>query len=147
MRAISIRQPWAWLIVRPDLTDQEERAKAIAAGLIKDHENRDWGTRIRERVLVHAAKGMTRAEYEDVIYWLRTEMDCAIDLPPMEKLQRGGFIGSVEIADCVSKSDSKWFFGHYGFVLRDSRTMPFIPYKGSLGFFNVPDSVIQGASE
>lgn len=139
MRAISIRNPWAWLIIRPDLTDPDERAAAFAAGHIKDIENRDWGTKRRGRVLVHASKGMTRAEYEDVSYLLRIEHNCEIELPPIDKLQRGGIIGSVEIVDCVDRSSSKWFFGHCGFVLKDARPMPFMPYTGSLGFFNVPE--------
>jgi hypothetical protein len=49
MKALSIRQPWAWLILH--------------AG--KDIENRDWPTRFRGRFLIHAAKGMTRDEYEN----------------------------------------------------------------------------------
>jgi len=50
MKAISIRQPWAWLIVNG----------------YKDIENRSWPTKFRGRVLIHASKGMTRAEYDDV---------------------------------------------------------------------------------
>jgi hypothetical protein len=46
MKALSIRQPWAWLILN--------------AG--KDIENRDWLTRFRGPFLIHASKGMTRAE-------------------------------------------------------------------------------------
>lgn len=49
MIALSIRQPWAWHILNSG----------------KDIENRDWPTRFRGRVLIHASKGMTRAEYED----------------------------------------------------------------------------------
>lgn len=139
MRAISVRQPWPWLIIRPDLTDPADRAAAVAAGLIKDIENRDWVTHRRGRILVHASKGMTHAEYQDVEYWLKIEHDCQIELPPIDKLERGGIVGSVEIVDCVAKSPSKWFFGDFGFVLRDARPMPFMPYKGSLGFFNVPE--------
>lgn len=30
---LSIRQPWAWLIVRPDITDPRERAAAVLAQL------------------------------------------------------------------------------------------------------------------
>jgi len=138
MRAISIRQPWAFLIIRPDLTDLAERAAAFAAGHIKDIENRDWGTKRRGRVLVHASKGMTRSEYDDVEYFLASS-GIEIKLPPIDKLQRGGIIGSVEIVDCVDRSSSRWFFGHYGFVLKDARPMPFMPYTGSLGFFNVPE--------
>ena len=51
MKALSIRQPWAWLILN--------------AG--KDIENRSWYTSVRGRVLIHASKGMTLAEYEDAI--------------------------------------------------------------------------------
>lgn len=138
MRCISVRQPWAFLIIRPDLTDPAERAAAYAAGHIKDIENRDWGTKRRGRVLVHASKGMTRSEYDDVEYFLASS-GIEIKLPPIDKLQRGGIIGSVEIVDCVDRSSSRWFFGHYGFVLKDARPMPFMPYTGSLGFFNVPE--------
>lgn len=40
MKALSIRQPWAWMILH--------------AG--KDIENREWPTRFRGRVLIHASK-------------------------------------------------------------------------------------------
>lgn len=124
MKALSIRQPWAWLILN--------------AG--KDIENRDWHTHVRGRVLVHAAKGMTRAEYEDA-YGAAMYIKPSIALPELP-LQRGGIVGSVEIVDCVEESTSPWFFGRYGFVLRDPKPLPFIPWKGQLGFFDVPDSVI-----
>lgn len=58
--ALSVRQPWAWAI--------------IYAG--KDIENRSWqavnhGLRQRGRIAIHAAKGMTRDEYEDTVARLR----------------------------------------------------------------------------
>ena len=53
-------------------------------------------------------------------------------------LPRGGIIGSVNLADCVYQSDSPWFQGPYGFVLSDPKPLPFIPFKGQLGFFDVP---------
>ena len=56
MKALSIRQPWAWLIVRPDLTDPIQRAAAFAAGEIKDIENRTWATKHRGPFLVHAGQ-------------------------------------------------------------------------------------------
>lgn len=126
MKALSIRQPWAWLILN--------------AG--KDIENRDWHTRVRGRVLVHAGKGMTRDEYEscDESLFLHPE----IELPPYEALERGGIVGSVEIVDCVTESDSEWFFGRYGFVLREPKVLPFRPFRGALGFFDV-EAVLLGA--
>lgn len=127
MKALSIRQPWAWGI--------------IYAG--KDVENRDWFTRVRGRILVHAAKGMTRDEYEDVRGLFEAVRR---PLPDFDSLQRGGIIGSVEIVDCVSASASPWFFGKFGFMLRDPKPLPFVPFRGSLGFFDVPDHLISGAA-
>lgn len=120
MKALSIRQPWASLILK--------------AG--KDIENRDWRTNVRGRVLIHAAKGCTRYELEEALNF--AEKACgtrySVDLKTIE---RGGIIGSVEIVDCVSESDSPWFVGRYGLVLRDPKPMPFVPCKGQLGFFSV----------
>ena len=144
MKTITVRQPWAWLIVRPDLTVPVEREKAYAAGRIKDIENRSWGTKVRGRVLIHAAKGMTRTEYDDVAYWLSSDdrQDLGITLPSFEDLNRGGVIGSVEIIDCLTQSDSRWFFGKYGFLLKASQPLPFRTIKGQLGFFDVPNEAV-----
>jgi hypothetical protein len=135
MKALSIRQPWASLILK--------------AG--KGIENRDWPTRMRGRILIHASKGMTRAEHEDAIGFAvdairadprnhgKTKTITLRELGfDFDTLDRGGIVGSVEIADCVQHSDSPWFVGRYGFVLRDPRPLPFTPFKGQLGFFDVP---------
>ena len=60
-----------------------------------------------------------------------------IALPAFEDLERGGIVGMTTIIDCVSSSESRWFFGRFGFVLRDSKPLPFRPLKGRLGFFDV----------
>lgn len=139
MLALSIRQPWASLILK--------------AG--KDIENRCWPTKVRGRVLVHAAKGMTRLEHEDAIdFAVHAIRANPSNIKPtrtvtlrelgfdFDKLERGGIIGSVEIVDCVTDSDSPWFMGEFGFLLRDPQPLPFTPWKGQLGFFNVPDDIL-----
>ena len=131
MKALSIRQPWAWLILHA----------------CKDIENRNWPTAVRGRVLIHAGKVMTRIDYEDACYSFRAPIGCSGKaMPSFETIERGGIIGSVEIVDCVTESESPWFFGRYGYVLRDPRPLPFAPWRGQLGFFDVPmdefDSVI-----
>jgi hypothetical protein len=118
--ALSIRQPWAWLILH--------------AG--KDIENRDWPTKYRGPFLIHASKGMTRDEYENGVNTLE-EIRPSLALPPFEDLPRGGIVGSAVLADCVRDSDSPWFFGDFGFVLRGATPLPFRQYKGALGFFRV----------
>lgn len=139
MKALAIKQPWAWMIVRPDLTDMVARKIAAESGEIKNLENRTWHTNFRGRFLVHASKGLTRQEY-----WRAADFAAHLGViaPPMEELQRGGIIGSVELVDSVDDSDSDWYMGEKGFVLRDPRPLPFIPLKGQLGFFEVPDEVL-----
>ncbi|MDD2707543.1 MAG: ASCH domain-containing protein [Verrucomicrobiae bacterium] len=121
MIALSIRQPWAWLI--------------MSAG--KDIENRNWLTKYRGPVLVHAAKGMTEDEYYEAVAFVAEEVDPSISIPNMEELQRGGIVGKVDIVDCATSSPSRWFVGKYGFVLAEPHPLPFFPCRGALGFFNV----------
>lgn len=126
MKALSIRQPWAWCI--------------ISAG--KDIENRDWPTRFRGPILIHASKGMTRYEYEDCMETVFTAnaLGTKLKVPAFEELQRGGIVGQAEIVDCVTASPSPWFFGAYGFVLRNAKPLPFRPFKGALGLFDVAEA-------
>jgi len=135
MRALSIRQPWASLVV---------------LGL-KDIENRTWVTHERGTILVHASKGMTRIEYEDAIEFAVE----AIRADPrhagkketttlralgfaIEDLQRGGIIGQVDIVDCVRASAAPWYMGNVGFVLANAKPLPFRSLRGALRFFEVP---------
>ncbi|WP_254668213.1 ASCH domain-containing protein [Hydrogenophaga sp. PML113] len=150
--ALSIRQPWAWLIVRPDLIGTE-RAAAVHAGVLKDIENRSWPTRFRGRFLIHAAQSLTRAQYNAAAQVLRearrvdlTEADMPrIELPPLQELQRGGIVGHATLVQCVPHSErqSRWHMqGHHGFKLQDAQPLPFRPLKGRLGFFKVPNASV-----
>lgn len=142
---LSVRQPWAWLIIRPDLTNPVERAAAYAVGEIKDIENRDWRIpstmTLPQRVLVHASKGVTKDEWRDAWDWVRHVCPAAWEAGKrnilLGTIPRGGIVGSVEIVDCVARSDSRWFCGEYGFVLRDAQPLPFYPCKGQLKFFKI----------
>lgn len=124
--ALSVRQPWAWAIIH--------------AG--KDIENRSWqavnhGLRQRGRIAIHAAKGMTKAEYWEAREFIdRLGYTC----PDPHALPRGGIIGSVEVIDVAKQHDSRWFFGPRGLVLRDPRPSRFIPAKGALGYFRWSES-------
>lgn len=119
--ALSVRQPWAWAIIH--------------AG--KDIENRSWqainhGLAKRGRIAVHAAKGLTRDEYAEAYDFMR---GIGVICPPPAALERGGIIGSVEVIDVVKASDSGWFFGPRGLVLRDPVPCEFVPAIGALGYF------------
>ncbi|ELX8377561.1 ASCH domain-containing protein [Providencia stuartii] len=118
MKAISIRQPWAWLIVNG----------------YKDIENRSWRTKYRGQVLIHASKGLTRKEFDEACMQV-VDVIAPIDIPDFDDLERGGIVGVATITDCVEQSESPWFFGEKGFVLSDARPLKFIPMKGKLSFF------------
>ena len=119
MKAISIKQPWAWAILH--------------AG--KDVENRNWNTNFRGMVFIHVGKvddGCGREFIKGI---------SELNVP--NNIKYGGIIGSVEIVDCVTQSDSKWFFGKFGFVLRNPIELPFVPLRGQLGFFETGIEYVQ----
>ncbi|MGN6208804.1 ASCH domain-containing protein [Asticcacaulis sp.] len=117
--AISVRQPWAWAILH--------------AG--KDIENRPRRTNIRGRVAIHASLFAGAKETRQAFDFMMLNVGVNIR-PALGNIERGGIIGSVEIVDCVTASDSPWFFGEYGYILRDPQPCEFIPVKGALGFFD-----------
>ena len=116
LKAISIRQPWAWLIVNG----------------YKDVENRIWEAKLRCPVLIHAGKSKSDTTPEALAYIKRKYR--VADLP--EKFETGGIVGIAEITDCVRRHRSKWFQGPFGWVLAGARRLPFKPCKGHLKFFN-----------
>ena len=120
MKAISIRQPWAWLIVNG----------------YKDIENRTWDTKYRGMVLIHASKGMTIDQYQagrEICNSLPPQQ--RVNLPPFAQLERGGIVGYAYITGTTRDSDSPWFFGPVGFNLTGAKPLPFLPLKGRLSFF------------
>jgi hypothetical protein len=133
MKALSIRQPWAWLIVHKG----------------KNIENRTWHTKLRGRFLVHASAGCTRKQWGEAVRFCldRGLIETPFEVPTLDELQRGGIIGSVELVDSVDNSDSPWYMGEKGFVLQDPKPLPFTPMKGRLGFFNVALGSMIGESE
>lgn len=122
MKAFSIRQPWAWLIING----------------YKPVENRDRRTHFRGTINIHASKTFDYAGWE----WVKENFP-HIPMPRTpEAFLKGGIVGQVDIVDCVEASTSKWFFGKYGYVLENPLPQSFRSYRGKLGFFNV-----EGAAE
>lgn len=126
--AISIRAPWWWFILHGG----------------KDIENRDWPTRFRGPVLIHAGKWFRAEEVRDDFMIARDiATKAGITLPSVSLRDLrdgcGTLVGTAEITGCVERSDSPWFFGRYGFVLAHAKPLAtHIPCKGALGFFR-PD--------
>ena len=126
MRALSIRQPWAWLIVHGH----------------KDIENRDWSTTHRGPVLIHASKTAAKGAYREQQALVLEQF--GIQVPDLDVIERGGVVGIATITDCVSQHSSPWFIpGGFGFVLGARRPLPFTPYKGGLGWFHIPNDQVE----
>lgn len=117
---LSVRQPWAWLILQG----------------YKDLENRSQQCHKRGTIALHASTTNTKKEYAAALA-LIANRGLNITLPAIEELVTGAIVGLVDIVDCVTESDSPWFTGEHGWVLANPR--PGTPYqqKGQQGFFSV----------
>jgi hypothetical protein len=133
--ALSIKQPWAALLVHG----------------LKTVEVRGWATRRRGLVLIHAGRLRDRrAETLDVVPdWLREAAQ-----------QVGGIVGSAELTGCIRYrtveaftadrarhlNDPSWFRGpkQYGFTFANMTPLPFRQYTGTLFFFPVEQAFAQG---
>lgn len=115
MKALSVQQPWAWLIVNG----------------YKPIENREWSTNVRGRIAIHAGKKFDTAGLAYV-----RRMFPEIQLPDVYPM--GGVVGYVTLTDVVRASYSRWFQGTFGFEMRDAEPCAVIRCRGQLGFFDVP---------
>lgn len=116
MKAISIKQPWASLIVEG----------------IKDIENRNWFTYYRGLLYIHASKGFD-IQGANVLAMKYPQYTALIE---KSKELRGGIIGTVQLINCVRSHTSEWFQGKYGFVFQAPQTIKFHPMKGQLSLFD-----------
>ncbi len=126
MKALSVRQPWAWAILNG-----------------KPVENRDWYSGYRGPLLIHAAKTFDDEGWQ----WIAAnENRLVVQLPAKHSFQLGAIIGRVDMTDCVKFHTSRWFFGPQGFVLANPQAFAIpVPYRGMPGLFDVPDDILRKA--
>lgn len=124
MKTLSIRQPWASLIV---------------AG-IKNIENRSWPTHYRGPLLIHAGKA--KPSHEERMIVASMLLQAGEDIAAIEEtLLYGGIIGITTLVDVKHSSVSD--AGDWGvddafhWHLRDMRPLPFKATMGRLGLFEV----------
>jgi ASCH domain-containing protein len=124
IKALTIRQPWAELILRGR----------------KPYELRSWRTHYRGPLVIHAA---AKIDAEDARHF---------GLNP-EKLIAGAFVGVVILADVrpYSREDARllkkrragfgWFPHNFSWVVKRPRRITPIKAKGQLSLFKVPKAV------
>ena len=154
MKALSIRQPWAHLILHGlpqygpvDEGDGNFRLAPTITPALKDIENRSWplpSGMVGQRIYIHAARKTDNSAHRWLIEQGLPE-DLAMRLYNPAVVPLGALVGSVTIAGQITagrrdheQTKSFWFSGPYGFILRDPQPLESpIPYKGRLGFFEV----------
>ena len=116
LRVLSLRQPWAWLVVNG----------------YKDIENRSWRTNYRGPLLIHASSTISDFTLENLATIYKKH---GVRVP--EVLDTGGIVGVVDVVDCVKGHPSKWKSkGLWGWVLANPRRLPFRECKGFVGLFS-----------
>lgn len=121
MKAISIMQPWATLIVQGT----------------KDIENRSRRMNYRGPLLIHASKNWSQNGYD----FISGRMDEYVSWKNHHVF--GAIIGMVDMVDCVDQSESKWFLGPWGYVFENAKKFKKpIHWRGQVTIFDVPDRII-----
>lgn len=110
MKVLTVRQPWASLIV---------------AGF-KDVENRTWPTNYRGRLGIHAGSRVEEEALDEYGHLLEDE------------LPLGALVGSVDLIDCVRGSSSQWATrGQWHWILEAPRKLARPRYMpGRLGLWS-----------
>lgn len=129
LHALSIKQPWATLLVMG----------------LKTIEVRTWPTRRRGQLLIHAGK--VPDQRPEAWRWITT--------PELREAAQllGGIVGVAELVDCVAyrtaeafaadqerhRNHPDWFRakGLYGHTFREARPLAFVPYLGNTSYFTV----------
>ena len=137
MLALSVQQPWPWLIFYGK----------------KDIENRTWApprSVVGQRIAIHASKKPQALEplaVMEEIFGMDVGTWWEPQIPPLRELPLGALVGTVELLEITQTgqsgvrggSKSAWFAGPYGWVLRNPRALEEpIPMSGRLGLWPVP---------
>jgi ASCH domain len=130
IKALTIKQPWASLIIRGG----------------KDIENRDWNSNYRGIVAIHSSAKMSESDMEDACGLMRgfiPRFSARMFRQDKYGFPTGVILGVVEMIGCVRDCDSPWFVGDFGFQFRNAVAFSNpIPCKGSLGFWKLSDDLL-----
>ena len=126
--------------VIPVLSFSQPWPEAIFGG--KDVENRDWSTKHRGPLWMHAAIGIKSKDYAHAVEFIGSVAP-HIQLPSMDKLVRGAIVGLTWVTGITDNRDleltgkqpeNKWaFYGQFGWTLDPARTWRLGTPLGMLG--------------
>jgi hypothetical protein len=117
-------------------------------------ENRGWAPSYRGPLLIHASKWYQAREIDEthndvsdlVCAWAEAGNEQPTPTQAMYQAHRGGIVGVCELVDMRrNEGADPWEVpGALGLVLANPRPLPFVPFKGALGLFDVPDALMRG---
>ena len=179
MKALSIRQPWAWAICNAGKR-VENRAWLSSPGMVGAARKL-----VGQDILIHAAQSMPRREFEYAKAAI-SKANGTVHVPALAVLPHGAIVAKVKLVDVYDggflghrrhdfgrcslcgkdnptngelvrgaplgggqcpKRDPWAMDGQTWLILDDVRPIVLpVAFKGSLGFFEVPDYLIGGAS-
>jgi len=152
MYVLSLRQPWAWLVV---------------CGL-KRIETRSWSTRVRKPIAIHASSTFGLEEQQKCYETFFSQALLETGVPSPDALPLGQVIGRVNLEDCVEMgsihfplgevsrhkllTDRELAFGVYApkrFAWMLSNAVCYEPHHrivmpGKMGLFKVDGDVLLG---
>lgn len=144
MKALSVLQPWTWL---------------LATGY-KPVENRGRQTTFRGEFLLHASRNFDQRALNTMLAGKHPVTGGPLT-PSLYKafatdwerrqVRTGGIVGTATLVDCIDIKDqlwrgvydSPWFVGPFGYIIEKPLPLPHVPCQGMLGFFEVPEAVMQ----
>jgi hypothetical protein len=172
MKALSFTQPWLWAILHGGKRIENRVAwkgcdyrGPILLHAAKSVGSQDEFNNTAQSLLVL----LNKTGRVGIAERFRGEcIDLKVDLMgprwvPRATLSRGGIVGRARIdgvlrdgADFASYASNRfapegqaqraWWFGGFALVLADVEPLPFVPWKGALGLFEVPEDYATRAS-
>ena len=116
MKTLSLKQPWAELILQGK----------------KKIEIRKWNTKFRGKFLIHASKVPDREAMKRLGF---EELPCGVIIGEAELTGVKKYIDEEDFEEDKSKHLATREFGNYGFILKNVKRIDPIPAKGMLGFW------------
>jgi len=113
MKAISLKQPWADMILKG----------------MKSIETRKWKTPHRGDILICSSKNVDDPQYKDRVLGHAL---CVVNLFEIKVMKH----------DHEENACCKLYFGAYAWFLKDLRRIKPFPMKGALGVFDIEDKEI-----
>lgn len=148
MKAITVRQPWAWAIMHGG-KDVENRSRNIAG-------------KYRGPVVIHAGKAYDEDDFPGFLNML---LHLGKSRPAADEMHLGAAIGVVDLIEVhdaltcqdavpINDLESEWVvcspwgeFDQQHLVLANPHPFPEpIPYRGALGLWEFPDELVPEVS-